>query len=105
MTETRSTHGIPYGPNSQPSETYQFLHSPIPFDCSWFENLGATNHITSNLNNLSLHSPYYGGDKVTIGNDKSLPITSVGTTQFSSLVSVPNVLHVPQIKKNLISVS
>ena len=66
---------------------------------------GATNHIISNLNNPSLHSPYHGGEKVTVGNGKSLPISSVGTTQFSLLVSLPNVLHVPQAKKNLISVS
>jgi len=72
---------------------------------------GATNHITSNVNNLFNHSPYHGSDKVTIGNGKSLPISAIGTTQISSVsdpksfVSLPYVLHVPHMKKNLISVS
>ena len=44
----------------------------------WFVDFGATNHITSNLNNLSLHAPYNGGDKVAIGNGKTLPISHVG---------------------------
>ena len=33
----------------------------------WFIDSGATNHITTNLNNLSLHSPYTSTNKVAIG--------------------------------------
>ena len=70
---------------------------------------GAINHITSILNNLSLHSPYHGGDKITIGNGKQLPFTHVGTgmlnTISNSFLCIPNIFHVPSIHKNLLSVS
>ncbi|PRQ17015.1 putative transcription factor interactor and regulator CCHC(Zn) family [Rosa chinensis] len=34
----------------------------------WYLDSGATNHITADLNNLSIHTPYNGPDTVTIGN-------------------------------------
>ena len=80
-------------------------------DHSWFVDSGATNHITSSLNNLSLHAPYNGGDKVSVGNGKQLSISHVGFGQLHtqtkpvSIITLPHVLHVPNIKKNLISVS
>jgi len=69
---------------------------------------GATNHITSSLNNLSLHSPYHGVDKVAIRNGTKLCISNVGLSQLytqtkpTSIISLSNVLH---MKKNLITVS
>ena len=72
----------------------------------WFVDSGATNHITSNLINLSLHASYNGGDKVSIGNGKQLTISNIGLGQLYtqtrpiSIISSPNVLHVPHIKKN-----
>ena len=77
----------------------------------WFVDSRATNHITSSLNNLSLHSPYNGVDKVFIGNGRRLPISNIDLSQLytktdpTSIISLPNVLHVPHMKKNLISVS
>ena len=64
----------------------QFVSSPNLPDQSWFVDSGATNHITSNLNNLSLHTPYHGADKVTIGNGKQLPMTHIGTSSLSTLL-------------------
>jgi len=80
-------------------------------DPSWFVDSGATNHITSQLNNLSLHAPYNGVDKVIVGNGKNLPISNIGVshvytqTHPKSVLSLPNILHVPSITKNLLSVS
>ena len=87
------------------------MSQPSFSDPAWFVDSGVTNHITSNVKNLSLHAPYNGNDKVSIGNGKQLSMSNVGLGHLStqttpvSTISLPNVLHVPTMKKNLISVS
>lgn len=74
----------------------------------WLLDSGASHHIASDLSNLSLHSPYQGGDDVTIGNGTGLPITHTGSTTLPSSsrsLVLNNVLCVPSMKKNLISVN
>ncbi|CAA7051267.1 unnamed protein product [Microthlaspi erraticum] len=73
----------------------------------WVFDTGATHHITSDLANLSLHQPYNGGEEVLVGNGNSLPISHTGFASIPLLaktLSLNNVLCVPQITKNLISV-
>lgn len=53
---------------------------------SWLFDSGASHHITSDLANLYLHSPYSSGEEVQVGNEASLEITHTG---FSTLAS-PN---------------
>ncbi|XP_019056880.1 PREDICTED: uncharacterized protein LOC109116241 [Tarenaya hassleriana] len=45
---------------------------------SWLLDSGASHHVTTDLANLSLHSPYQGGDEVIIGNGSGLAITHTG---------------------------
>lgn len=74
----------------------------------WLLDSGASHHITSDLNNLSLHAPYHGGDDVMIGNGTGLPITHTGSTKLSPSsrpLTLNNVLCVPDMRKNLISVN
>jgi len=60
---------------------------------------------------MTLHAPYNGGDKVSVGNDKQLTISNVGlghlytNTKPFSVITLPRVLHIPHMKKSLISVS
>lgn len=42
-------------------------------DQTWYTDSGATNHITNDLRNLSLHSGYQGNDIVSIGHGQGLP--------------------------------
>lgn len=84
-------------------------HSQAPNDLSWYTNTGSTNHLTNDFQNLNLSmEPFQGIDTIQVGDGTSLPIRHIG----SSNLSLPNstfklhlVLHVAQIKKNLISVS
>ncbi|XP_010469809.1 PREDICTED: probable serine/threonine-protein kinase ndrD [Camelina sativa] len=39
---------------------------------------GATHHITSDLNNLTIQQPYNGGDDLTIADGSTMPITHTG---------------------------
>ncbi|KAJ3699566.1 hypothetical protein LUZ61_003271 [Rhynchospora tenuis] len=75
---------------------------------SWFMDSGATTHVTPDLNNLSSSQVYTGTDQVHMGNGKGLTISHTGvayiTTSDTQLV-LNNVLCVPQLTKNLLSIS
>lgn len=64
--------------------------------------------MTSDYTNLT-HPTEYGGTKlVTVGNGNTLKIASVGNivlTNGKHLLNLKNILHVPDIAKNLVSVS
>lgn len=74
----------------------------------WLLDSGASHHIASDLSNLSLHAPYNGGDNVLIGNGSGLPISHTGSAILpltTRNLHLNNVLCVPDMKKNLISVN
>lgn len=74
---------------------------------NWILDSGATHHLTMNLNNLSLHQPYFDGEEVTIADGSGLPISHTGSNYLSipyQSLSLKDVLYVPNLQKNLISV-
>jgi histone deacetylase 1/2 len=78
---------------------------------SWFPDSGASHHITADANNLVQGTSYHGSHKVHIGNGAGLNINSIGQASFSSkyspnrILHLKELLHVPAITKNLLSVS
>lgn len=57
---------------------------------------------------LSLHNPYTASDEVYIGDGISFPIANTGSTSLPSSsrsLLLNNILHVPNISRNLLSVS
>ncbi|EPS58321.1 hypothetical protein M569_16494, partial [Genlisea aurea] len=74
----------------------------------WTADTGATNHMAgkgSVLNNLK---PYTGRDGVIIGDGSKLSISGIGATtlkQNNTQISLQNVLYVPKLTKNLLSIS
>lgn len=86
-----------------------YYHEP-QYDSSWYVDSGATNHITNDMNNMQLSAPYTGSEQVAVGNSNQLPIQSIGKSFFPSFqpstsLLLHNILYVPQITKNLISIS
>ncbi|KAG8501432.1 hypothetical protein CXB51_003747 [Gossypium anomalum] len=74
---------------------------------AWYPDSGATNHITPDMNNLSTASPYTGMDRVSMGNGASVSIAHIGSSSMMSgsrLLHLKNILHVPTVCKNLLSV-
>ena len=78
--------------------------SPNP---GWLLDSGASHHITTDLANLSLHSPYDGTDEIVIGDGSGLPISHTGSTLLPSpshSFKLSNVLCAPSMHKNIISI-
>jgi hypothetical protein len=64
--------------------------------------------MTNDVGNLDATTPYSGSDKVVVGNGASLPITHTGSLSHSTslgFISLLDVLVVPSLTKNLISIS
>lgn len=78
---------------------------------SWYADSGASHHVTPEPHNLTQGAPYSGTDQVHMGNGQGLVISSLGSAKFSSpynsntILSLNNLLLVPHITKNLVSVS
>lgn len=83
--------------------------SDINQDGNWYPDSGATNHITHNLNNLTVGTEYTGSNQVQVRNGACLLISHFGHSSFKTstnhVLYLNNLLHVPKITKNLISVS
>ena len=68
---------------------------------------GASDNITSSLENLTVRDKYSGGDQVHIANDTGMKISNIGHTVLhtpSAKLHLKNILHVPSEHKNLVSV-
>ena len=73
----------------------------------WLVDSGTSDHLTTNLNNLTILSQYKGPNQVTVGNGQTLPINHIGNTTLHTKYHnfmLRNVLHVPRIAMNLLSV-
>lgn len=79
----------------------------IQDDC-WYPDSGATNHITNNLDNLNLgNKEDRGKQSICMENGKCIKITHIGNAYIKDKKQpfLYNLLRVPKIKKNIISVS
>lgn len=88
------------------------LNTPdYSYDGCWFPDSGASSHVTSYSGNILHGAEYNGPEQLHMGNGKCLNIKRVGhtfvTSDFNPSVSLSlqNLLHVPSITINLVSVS
>ncbi|KAF3772495.1 hypothetical protein EJ110_NYTH57763 [Nymphaea thermarum] len=74
----------------------------------WYVDSGAAAHVTGDIGNLSSVFPYLEQDSVVTGDGSHHTISHIGNAQISmgsSSIPLKNVLVVPSVKKNIISVS
>lgn len=78
-------------------------------DSTWYPNSAATQHITHDFTNLNLSSkPYSRNEQTRVEDGSGFSIQNTDDSSLSSPSSsflLRNLLHVPSITKNLISVS
>ncbi|CAI5460024.1 unnamed protein product [Closterium sp. Yama58-4] len=75
---------------------------------AWFLDTGATQHMTHSASFLTNVGAPRDVKRVVFGNNKSLPVVGVGSTRLivdGGPVDITNVLHVPGLKVNLLSVT
>ncbi|CAI5938376.1 unnamed protein product [Closterium sp. NIES-64] len=75
---------------------------------AWFLDTGATQHMTHSASFLTNVGAPRDVKRVVFGNNKSLPVVGVGSTRLivdGGPVDITNVLHVPGVKVNLLSVT
>lgn len=80
--------------------------SSYEVDTNWYIDSGATDHITSELDKLTVKDKYAGNDQVHTASGSGMDINHVGRTIIHTptrKLYLNNVLHVPDTKKNLIS--
>ena len=73
----------------------------------WYPDSGATRHVTNDPQALVDLALYQGTEQLQIGNGSGLSIHSIGSSSISSQSHPPklqNILHVPEIKKNLLPI-
>jgi hypothetical protein len=76
-------------------------------DNNRYTDSGATDHITGELDKLTMHDAYNGTNQIHTANETGMEITNVGTSIIPTLhrnLVLNNVLHVAATTKNLISV-
>jgi hypothetical protein len=91
-------------PSGQQGQTQSYSVDP-----SWYMDTGATDHLTSELNKLHTRDTYHGSDKVHTANGAGMHISHIGqasllTRHPSRHLHLNNVLHVPSVTRNLLSV-
>src|ERR1044072_4369227 len=105
----------PQSPSASTQSSQSLLNaSSANLSKEWFPDSGATHHVTHDFQNLDLGSASAADpsqNQVYLGNGQGLFINSVGSYTFTSPFNssqslvLTNLLHVPSITKNLVSVS
>lgn len=95
--------------NSSNMQAFAASSSPSSSDHNWYTDTRAANNVTADLANLNMQVDGYNGTyKLHVGNGQGLTIRHTGSSKliFSHATFIlKHLLHVPHIKKNLVSVS
>ena len=77
-------------------------------DGIWYVDSGAATHVTGNAGKFSTLTPYFGKSNIVTGDGTHHPISNIGNVLIplsKSSIPLSDVVHAPNIKKNIVSVS
>lgn len=78
-----------------------------PVDPNWYADTGATDHLTNDLDKLTMKEPYRGKNHVQAANGAGMRITHISHSTIptsSHPLRLNDILHVPSVSRNLLSV-
>ena len=81
---------------------------PTSSNPPWMFDSGASHHVASNPASFHTISEYGGPDEIVLGNGTNLSISHTGHSTLPTLsrpLNLHNILFVPQLRNNLISVA
>jgi len=89
-----------------PQKSASAATSSYGVDTNWYMDTGATDHITGDLEKMTVRDKYHGRDQVHAANGLGMEITNVGYSHLHSPnLHLKNILLVPQAHKSLCSVN
>jgi histone deacetylase 1/2 len=83
------------------------MTSSYGVDTNWYVDSGATDHVSSELEKLTIRDKYGGHDQVHSASGTGMEIDHIGSSILhtpSSKIHLNRILHVPKATKNLLSV-
>lgn len=75
-----------------------------PFLDSWIIDFGATDHMTHSSCKFSTYAPSTSNRKISIAEDSLTTVAGLGDIKITPSFILKNVLHVPKLSTNLISI-
>lgn len=96
--------------STAPTDIEQAMHTMslhAPNDQNWYMDTGATSHMTASQGTLSSYCNMSNTKNIIVGNGQEIPILGHGHTNLPfphPPLNLSNVLHTPQLVKNLIYV-
>ncbi|KAK1424653.1 hypothetical protein QVD17_19987 [Tagetes erecta] len=82
------------------AQCHSSTHAPY-----WYVDSGASDHMTASPDGVLNPTPPKGNEQVIFGNGKTLPVSHTGNMKLLGSLNLNNVLVVPNITKNLLSIS
>ncbi|XP_073016671.1 uncharacterized protein [Primulina eburnea] len=99
---TPSSSNCSVAQNGKPATVSLMCSKP---KCTWVIDSGATDHMTGSSSFFSSYKPCAGNRRVRIADGSFNSIARIGDIKLSLTITLSNVLHVPKLSCNLISIS
>lgn len=88
-------------------QSFSFMNLEDVQPTVWYPDSGASTHMTPDPSTLTSHTPYFGSSQVMVGDGNLLPIKSIGSSTLSTTskpLLLKNILYIPSLTKNLLSI-
>lgn len=93
------------GSSSNLANLAQAFHNNSNVTPDWYVDSGAMAHMSPSPASVDSSHPYGGNEIVTFGNGNTLTVSRLGRKTINKTISLHDVLIVPTLSKNLLSVS